>query len=346
MKRFKAILLVLFLVLGVTLFLIFGRPLLQDTALEITAVSYDVDADGVVEITRWNIGDSLVIWEWDRDGDGNLELIAYDAAATAEGGLQPTGSITTWDWAGDAVLDIGDVPPGVEAILQQEDVLAARSAPTDGDIALVGPDIRKLADDIEAGYDEWRLAGFRMPIVGASLPALDNLLPGAPRAYRSGIHQGFDMYNGQIGVPTAYSGPVVAAKSGTVIRAMHDFTEMTQAEYGEAIAASVAAGTTTPDILDRLRGRQVWIDHGNGIVTRYVHLSGITAEITEGEKVDAGEIVGFVGNSGTEAGVNGTRGAAHLHFEMRIDDHYLGEGLSHDEIRELAGRILHARDSG
>ena len=346
MTRFKVILLALFLVLGVALFLVFGRPLLEDTTIQITAVSYDVDADGVIEITRWNIGDSLVIWEWDRDGDGNPELIAYDAEATPEGGLRPSGTITTWDWGGDAVLDIGNVPSGVEALLQQEDVVAARSAPAGGDIALVGPDIRRLADDIEAGYDDWRLDGFRMPIVGASLPRLDNLLPGEPRAYRSGIHQGFDMYGGQIGVPTGYSGPVVAAKSGKVIRAMHDFTEMTPTEYQEAIATSRAAGTTPPDILDKLRGRQVWIDHGNGIASRYVHLSGIVAEITGGEKVDAGEIVGFVGNSGTEDGVNGTRGSAHLHFELRIDDRYLGEGLSRAEIRELAGRILNAKDSG
>ena len=346
MKRFKVILLILFLLLGVALFLVFGRPLLEDTAMEIAAVSYDVDADGVVDITRWNIGDSMVIWEWDRDGDGDPELIAYDAASTPEGGLRPSGAITTWDWAGDAVLDVGSVPPGVEALLRQEDVLAARSAPAAGDIALVGPDIRQLADDIEAGYDEWRLGGFRMPIVGASLPRLDNLLPGEPRAYRSGVHQGFDMYEGQVGVPTGYSGPVVAAKSGTVIRAMHDFTEMTPTEYREAIAASQAAGTTPPDILDKLRGRQVWIDHGDGIVSRYVHLSGVVAETTVGEKVDAGEIVGFVGNSGTEDGVNGRRGSAHLHFELRIDDRYLGEGLSRDEIRELAGRILNAKDSG
>ena len=30
-----------------------------------------------------------------------------------------------------------------------------------------------------------------------------------------------------------------------------------------------------PDVLDSFRGRQVWVDHGHGIVTRYAHLSAI-----------------------------------------------------------------------
>jgi murein DD-endopeptidase MepM/ murein hydrolase activator NlpD len=224
--------------------------------------------------------------------------------------------------------------------MQREAVVAARAAPASSEISLVGADIRALVEEIESRYDDFRLSDLRMPIVGATLPDLDTLMPGAPRAYRNGIHQGFDMNNGHIGVPTAYSGPVVAAKDGTVIRATLDFQEMTLAEHADAIAASQAAGTTPPDILDKLRGRQVWIDHGHGIVTRYVHLSGIASDVVEGGTVRAGDIVGFVGNSGTEAGVQGTRGGAHLHFELRIDDRYFGEGMSYSEIREQGNRIF------
>jgi len=180
-----------------------------------------------------------------------------------------------------------------------------------------------------------------MPIVGATLPDLDTLLPGAPRPYRNGIHQGFDMNDGHIGVPTAYSAPAIATKDGTVIRASLDFTEMTPEEYLEAIASSRAAGTTPPDILDKLRGKQVWIDHGHGIITRYVHLSGIASDIVEGKRVKAGDIVGFIGNSGTESAAKGGRAGAHLHFELRIDDRYFGEGMSYDELREAANRIFH-----
>ncbi len=343
MKRFLLILLLLAAAAGAVAFYTFGSGF-GLTTFEAGSVRYDVNADGSVDLVRWDFGGQVTLWEWDRDGDGQLELVAYDAVeSSADGGepaIRPTGSITAWDWGANSVIDDGSVSPGVERLMQREEVAAARAAPASSEIALVGADIRALVDEIERRFDDYRLADLRMPIVGATVPDLDTLLPGAPRAYRNGIHQGFDMNNGHIGVPTAYSGPVVAAKDGTVIRATLDFVEMTFAEHAAAIAESQAAGTTPPDILDKLRGRQVWIDHGHGIVTRYVHLSGIAADIVEGARVRAGDIVGFVGNSGTEAGVQGTRGGAHLHFELRIDDRYFGEGMSYSEIREAATRIF------
>jgi len=342
MKRFYVILGLLFVALGLGAFFMLG-PSLMTPPFEVTSVSYDVNANGSIDLVRWDFNGEAALWVWDRDGDGTAELVAYDAVDTGpgpEGGLRQTGAITAWDWGADSVIDAGSVPPAVETLLRREEVVAARSAPPSGNVALVGADIRAQVADIETRFDDFRLADLRMPIVGASLPDLDTLLPGSPRAYRNGIHQGFDMNNGHIAVPTAYSGPVVAAKDGTVIRATLAFQEMTIPEHAEGIAASLAAGTTPPDVLDKLRGRQVWIDHGHGIITRYVHLSGIAADIVEGKKVRAGDIVGFVGNSGTEAGVNGTRSGAHLHFELRIDDRYFGEGMSYTETREAANRIF------
>jgi murein DD-endopeptidase MepM/ murein hydrolase activator NlpD len=342
MNRFLVVLLVLLIAAGAAAYVVFGPSLLAPP-FEVSSVRYDVDADGAVDLVRWDFNGEVGLWEWDRDADGRPELVAYDAvvAPEPEGGLGTTGAITAWDWGADAVIDEGTVPPTVEQFLQREPVVAARATPpADGNVALVGADIRALVDDIEARFDDFRLAGLRMPIVGATLPDLDTLLPGAPRAYRNGIHQGFDMNNGHIGVPTAYSGPVVAAKDGTVIRATLDFQEMGPEEYAQAIAASQAAGTTPPDVLDKLRGRQVWIDHGYGIVTRYVHLSGIASDITDGTRVRAGDIIGFVGNSGTESSVNGGRAGAHLHFELRIDDRYFGEGMRPSEIREAGNRTF------
>jgi murein DD-endopeptidase MepM/ murein hydrolase activator NlpD len=339
MKRFYVILTML-LIGGGGAGLFVLRAELMPPTFEVVSVRYDVNADGSIDLVRWDLGGEVTLWEWDRDGDAQQELIGYDAVETAEG-LRPTGSITAWDWAADSVIDIGNVPPAVERLLQREEIVAARSAPPSTDIALVGADIRALVAEIESGYDDFRLDGFRMPIVGATLPDLDTLLPSAPRAYRNGIHQGFDLNDGHIGVPTAYSAPAIAAKDGTVIRASLDFTEMTPEEYLEAIALSRAAGTTPPDILDKLRGKQVWIDHGHGIITRYVHLSGIASDIVEGKRVTAGDIVGFVGNSGTESAAKGGRAGAHLHFELRIDDRYFGEGMSYDELREAGNRLFH-----
>jgi murein DD-endopeptidase MepM/ murein hydrolase activator NlpD len=344
MKRFYTIMVVLFIGAAIAAVSLF-RPQLWAPAFEIASVRYDVNADGSIDLIRWDLGGEVTLWEWDRNNDGQPELTGFDAVETTEGGLQPTGAITAWDWGADSVIDAGNVATSVEQILQREEVVAARSAlpSTDIAIALVGADIRALVSEIENSYDDFRLANLRMPIVGSTLPDLDTLLPGAARAYRNGIHQGFDMNNGHIGVPTAFSGPVVAIKDGTVIRATLDFTEMTPEEYAKAIATSQAAGTTPPQILDKLRGKQVWIDHGHEIVSRYVHLSGIASEIVEGKRVRAGDIIGFVGNSGTESAVNGGRSGAHLHFELRIDNRYFGEGMSRDEIREIGSRLFHVR---
>jgi murein DD-endopeptidase MepM/ murein hydrolase activator NlpD len=57
-------------------------------------------------------------------------------------------------------------------------------------------------------------------------------------------------------------------------------------------------------------GRTVDIDHGDGIFTRYAHLSII--EVSEGQRVNIGQMIGRTGDSG-----NAT--AVHLHYEIRID---------------------------
>lgn len=55
-------------------------------------------------------------------------------------------------------------------------------------------------------------------------------------------------------------------------------------------------------------GRMVEIDHGNGLSTRYAHLSSIT--IAVGEAIAAGAVVGRVGTTGRSTG-------PHLHYEVR-----------------------------
>jgi murein DD-endopeptidase MepM/ murein hydrolase activator NlpD len=56
-------------------------------------------------------------------------------------------------------------------------------------------------------------------------------------------------------------------------------------------------------------GREILVDHGNGIQTIYGHLSGFAC--TSGEQVKRGQIIGYVGTSGRSTG-------PHLHYEVRI----------------------------
>ena len=175
------------------------------------------------------------------------------------------------------------------------------------------------------------------------MPSSDNLIPNAPREYRAGIHEGVDFYTGYNCVDIPVNTDVLAAKAGTVIRADHDFVEMTLDELNEVLARSQAQGYTDAAALDMFRGRQVWIDHGNGIVTRYCHLAGIPDGVAAGTKVRAGDLVGFVGDSGTPEAVTDPGVEIHLHWEVRVDDSFLGAGLSVAAVRGLYERLFSAQ---
>ena len=57
----------------------------------------------------------------------------------------------------------------------------------------------------------------------------------------------------------------------------------------------------------QVRGNMVIIDHGGGLFSGYAHLSALN--VTEGQMVEAGDVIGMSGNTGLSTG-------AHLHWEM------------------------------
>ncbi len=310
--------------------------------IDVALTLYDTNASGNADLIRERIGEQATIWRWDRNDDGTEDIVAYDGSVSPEGQMSASGAVTAWDFGADGILDSGTVPAALQELMRSPGYATAVEAAGAGNVELVDSSLRAFVDTLRKGYDEWRLSGFQLPILGAKLPDADRLLPGARRAYRFGIHQGFDMYPGHVGVPTGYGAPVIAVKTGTVVRADTDYVEVTAEQYEEAITISQEAGTTPEAQLDLLRGRQVWVDHGNGIISRYAHLSGIAPEIVMGGTVNAGTVIAFVGNSGMESASRGGNSGAHLHFELRIDGRYLGEGMSPDEIRLLAGPLLGA----
>ena len=95
-------------------------------------------------------------------------------------------------------------------------------------------------------------------------------------------------------------------------------------------ARATAAGTVTFAGMKGGYGNMIEIDHGNGLATRYAHLSAILVE--EGQSVEAREIIGKVGSTGRSTG-------SHLHYEVRVD----GEAV--DPMRFLrAGEKLASSD--
>lgn len=94
-----------------------------------------------------------------------------------------------------------------------------------------------------------------------------------------------------LGEAAVHTGIDFRAASGTPARATAG---------GTVIAADYTGGY----------GNMVEIDHGNGVTTRYGHLSRI--DVTIGQVVAKGTVVGQTGSTGRSTG-------PHLHYEVRVD---------------------------
>lgn len=179
------------------------------------------------------------------------------------------------------------------------------------------------------------ISGFAYPIVGACLPESDDLMPGAPRAYRQGVHEGVDFYESDSCTAIGWGTEVLAARAGTVVRADWAYQDLSGDTLAQLFDRVEGGESEDPAVKDAFRGRQVWIEHGDGVVTRYAHLSGVADGISIGAKVGQGAIIGYVGESGTPESLTAPGTQVHLHFEIRTGDSYLGQGLSPGEVRQL-----------
>jgi murein DD-endopeptidase MepM/ murein hydrolase activator NlpD len=94
-----------------------------------------------------------------------------------------------------------------------------------------------------------------------------------------------------LGRPAMHTGLDFRAATGDPIRATAN---------GRVTSAAYAGGY----------GRMVEIDHGNGLATRYGHMSEIHVKV--GDTIKIGQVIGLVGSTGRSTG-------PHLHYETRID---------------------------
>jgi murein DD-endopeptidase MepM/ murein hydrolase activator NlpD len=89
---------------------------------------------------------------------------------------------------------------------------------------------------------------------------------------------------------------------------LHPGVDLVQ-DYGSEIHATAGGRVTHAGPMGGY-GDMVEVDHGNGLVTRYGHLSEIL--VAEGQEVNAGALLGRLGSTGRSTG-------PHLHYEVRVD---------------------------
>ncbi|MEO7170391.1 MAG: M23 family metallopeptidase [Sphingomonas sp.] len=154
-------------------------------------------------------------------------------------------------------------------------------------------------------------ATFRQRMMTWSTPAParqvpEDLVPAALPRLSSGfgyrhdpIRGGWAMHSG-IDIPGPLHSPVMAAAGGVV-------------DY------SGSAGGY---------GNMIEIDHGNGLVTRYAHLS--RSLVRPGVRVEQGETIAMMGSTGRSTG-------SHLHFEVRVNGQATAP-LAYFSGRRLLGR--------
>ena len=80
---------------------------------------------------------------------------------------------------------------------------------------------------------------------------------------------------------------------------------------GTPIIASNSGVVTTARYASTGYGNRIIVDHGGGYKTLYAHCQSLN--VTVGQYVSQGDVIGFVGTTGMSTG-------NHLHFEIRVND--------------------------
>ena len=112
--------------------------------------------------------------------------------------------------------------------------------------------------------------------------------------------------NGQLSHPAP--GSRVSSEFGPRWGTMHNGIDFA-APIGTPTYAA-AAGVVTVARYSSSAGNYVVINHGNGLVTKYMHFSAI--HVGEGQSVERGQNIGAIGNTGYSTG-------PHLHFQVEVN---------------------------
>ena len=125
--------------------------------------------------------------------------------------------------------------------------------------------------------------------------------------------RGEQLWSGTFGLPLAGDIRVTApfgqrrSYNGGPVASYHSGQDL-GADKGVPVLAPITGTVALAEPLN-VRGGAVILDHGLGVFTGFWHLSRI--DVTVGQTVGRGEVIGLVGNSGLSTG-------PHLHWEMRV----------------------------
>jgi len=108
-------------------------------------------------------------------------------------------------------------------------------------------------------------------------------------------------------------------------RAPHSGADLTAATGTEILASNAGKVVLTGDFF--FNGRAVFIDHGMGVLTMYLHLSEIT--VSTGQMLRKGQVIGLAGATGRVTG-------PHLHWGARVGgarvDPFSLPGIAAEEV--------------
>lgn len=158
---------------------------------------------------------------------------------------------------------------------------------------------------IDPRFERLGLSLARMNALERGLAGIPQVLPASMEFISSGFGYRADPFSG-----------------GAAFHAGLDF----RGPVGAPIHAA-AKGVVTFAGVQQGYGNCIEVSHGNGLMTRYAHMSGFRARI--GQQVNAGDVIGLIGNTGRSTG-------PHLHFEVRVN----GKAVNPRPFLEVAPDVL------
>jgi hypothetical protein len=157
------------------------------------------------------------------------------------------------------------------------------------------------------------LVGLTFPLSGSvshavaqdTRPYLELPFPGGTSyrvscGYRCYQHKNSMTYAVDLVIPEGH--PIVAAAAGEVMAVTWELGLPANLNLGDALI--------------------LYLDHGDGWFTRYVHLDGITVRV--GDRVEMGQVIGYGGKTGASGD--------HLHFELKYGTSLHSPSVPIDEL--------------